>query len=412
MMSGYDARPLRRGWAGSAPSFAVVSGDALSADHATTPSARGYRMPAEWAPHEATWLSWPHNRDSWPGVFERVEPAMVEFVRALAECEPVYINVLDAGHERHVRKLLADGRAAGAAAVVPLPDQRRLGARPRRDLRDATRPRSRASPSTSTTTRGAASIRRSTSTGRSAGRWPRRSACRATRKPGIVLEGGSIEVNGEGALLTTEQCLLNPNRNPALTRADIEALLRDCFGVREILWLGEGIEGDDTDGHIDDLTRFVAPGDGRDRRRAEPRRPEPRAAGREPALARHALRRRPAARRSSSCRCRSRSTSRTSACRRATRTSTSRTAPCSCRYSVARPTTRRAESSATVSRAGASLPIDCRVLIAGLGALHCLTQQVPAAPRAGVVSTTPRAPGLWPAARFPNLHAFDGRLDA
>src|SRR5688572_28408407 len=78
-------------------------------------------------------------------------------------------------------------------------------------------------------------------------------------KPGIVLEGGSIEVNGEGALLTTEQCLLNPNRNPALTRADIERLLRDSFGVREILWLGLGIEGDDTDGHIDDLTRFVAP---------------------------------------------------------------------------------------------------------------------------------------------------------
>ena len=76
-------------------------------------------------------------------------------------------------------------------------------------------------------------------------------------KPGIVLEGGSIEVNGEGGLLTTEQCLLNPNRNPSLTRADIERLLRDSFGVNEILWLGEGIEGDDTDGHIDDLTRFV-----------------------------------------------------------------------------------------------------------------------------------------------------------
>jgi len=78
-------------------------------------------------------------------------------------------------------------------------------------------------------------------------------------QPGIVLEGGSIEVNGEGALLTTEQCLLNPNRNPTLTRADIERLLRDSFGVNEILWLGDGIEGDDTDGHIDDLTRFFGP---------------------------------------------------------------------------------------------------------------------------------------------------------
>jgi agmatine deiminase len=79
----------------------------LSSDHADTPSARGYRMPAEWAPHEATWLSWPHNRDSWPGVFMGVEPAMVAFVRALAECEPVYINVRDAEHERHVSGLLA-----------------------------------------------------------------------------------------------------------------------------------------------------------------------------------------------------------------------------------------------------------------------------------------------------------------
>jgi agmatine deiminase len=76
----------------------------------------------------------------------------------------------------------------------------------------------------------------------------------------VILEGGSIEVNGAGALLTTEQCLLNPNRNPQLGRAEVETVLRGAFGVEEILWLGLGIEGDDTDGHIDDLTRFVAPG--------------------------------------------------------------------------------------------------------------------------------------------------------
>ncbi len=79
----------------------------LNADSTMWPSALGYRMPAEWEPHEATWLSWPHNRDSWPGVFEGVEPAMASFVAALAECEPVHINVLDAAHERHVRKVLA-----------------------------------------------------------------------------------------------------------------------------------------------------------------------------------------------------------------------------------------------------------------------------------------------------------------
>ena len=93
----------------------------MSADHADTPSARGYRQPAEWAPHEATWLSWPHNRDSWPGVFAGVEPAMVEFVRALAECEPVYINVCDAEHERHVRKLLAGPFRRSACASIRFP---------------------------------------------------------------------------------------------------------------------------------------------------------------------------------------------------------------------------------------------------------------------------------------------------
>src|SRR5690606_30211666 len=77
--------------------------------------------------------------------------------------------------------------------------------------------------------------------------------------PGIIMEGGAIDVNGSGTLLTTEGCVLNPNRNPHLSKADIERMLRDHLGVRNILWLGEGIEGDDTDGHVDDLTRFVAP---------------------------------------------------------------------------------------------------------------------------------------------------------
>jgi agmatine deiminase len=232
----------------------------LTADLAATPVSRGYRLPAEWAPHEATWLSWPHNRDSWPGVFAGVDPAMVEFVRALGECESVYINVLDADHERHVARLLA-------RAVAP--DRLRLYRFPTNDAwaRDhgaifVTNPKS-------TEPRLAVDfdynawggkyppydldreIGRRMAEALGVPRWAR---------PNIVLEGGSIEVDGEGALLTTEQCLLNPNRNPTLRRDDIEQLLRDAFGVREILWLGLGIEGDDTDGHIDDLTRFVAPG--------------------------------------------------------------------------------------------------------------------------------------------------------
>jgi agmatine deiminase len=184
---------------------------------------------------------------------------MVAFVRELAAREPVYINVLDADHERHVRRLLA-------AAVAP--ERLRLYRFPTNDAwaRDhgaifVTRP-------------AANEPRLAVDFDYNAwgGKYPPFDLDREVggqmaealgvpryARPNVVLEGGSIDVNGEGALLTTEQCLLNPNRNPTLTRAGIERLLRDCLGVGEILWLGEGIEGDDTDGHIDDLTRFVAP---------------------------------------------------------------------------------------------------------------------------------------------------------
>jgi len=213
-------------------------------------------MPAEWAPHAATWLSWPHNRDTWPGCFEPVEPAMVEAVRALAETELVRINVLDRAHAEHVRRLLEDHvdlrqvslhvvptndawvRDHGAVFVVNESESEPLlavtyqynawgGKYPPYDL-------DRAVPRQMAEILGVPSF-----------------------APGIVLEGGSVDGNGEGALLTTEQCLLNPNRNPHLDRSTIERLLRDSLGVTEIVWLGEGIAGDDTDGHIDDLTRFV-----------------------------------------------------------------------------------------------------------------------------------------------------------
>jgi agmatine deiminase len=216
-------------------------------------------MPAEWEPHEATWLSWPHNLDSWPGVFAGVEPAMTAFVRALAECEPIHINVLDAAHERHVRALLAK--------AAP-PERLHLHRIPTNDAwcRDH---------GAILVTRAGAEPRLAVDFDYNAwgGKYPPfdrdqlvgRQMAEALRiprfaRPDIVLEGGSIEVNGAGALLTTEQCLLNPNRNPSLSRDDIERVLRGSFGVTEILWLGDGIEGDDTDGHIDDLTRFIAPG--------------------------------------------------------------------------------------------------------------------------------------------------------
>ena len=232
----------------------------MTADLVATPASRGYRLLAEWAPHEATWLSWPHNRDSWPGVFAGVEPAMVEFVRALAECESVFVNVLDADHERHVRDLLT--------AAVP-PERLRLFRFPTNDAWARDHGAIFVTNSKATEPRLAVDFDYNAWGGKyppyDLDRLIGRQMAEALgvplySQPGIVLEGGSIEVDGEGALLTTEQCLLNPNRNPSLERADIERLLRDSFGVREILWLGLGIEGDDTDGHIDDLTRFVAPG--------------------------------------------------------------------------------------------------------------------------------------------------------
>lgn len=215
-----------------------------------------YRMPAEWAPHEATWLSWPHNVETWPHGLAAAETAMAEVVAALAEAEHVHINVLDADHEQHVARLL---RAVASAAVtfhrIPTNDAwvRDHGA------------------IVSLARDGATRIALDFDYNAWGGKYPpydldRGVAARMAAvlgigviKPGIVLEGGSIDVNGAGAVLTTEQCLLNSNRNPALTREAIEDVLRRTLGIRQIVWLGEGIEGDDTDGHVDDITRFVAP---------------------------------------------------------------------------------------------------------------------------------------------------------
>jgi agmatine deiminase len=338
-------------------------------------------MPAEWAPHQATWLSWPHNRESWPGVFAGVEPAMVEFVRALAECEAVYINVLGAEHERHVAKLLA--------AVVP-PERLKLFRFPTNDAwaRD----------------HGAIFVTRPTTEepllaldfdynawgnkyppfdlDRQVGRLMAEAlGVPRYAQPGIVLEGGSLEVNGEGTLLTTEQCLLNPNRNPTLSRADIERLLRESFGAREILWLGEGIEGDDTDGHIDDLTRFVAPTTVVTV--VEPNRADPNHAPLE------ANRRR--------------LDTLSAGGRRLDVVELPMPVPQyleNQRLPASYANFYVANGAVLVPTFGCPaddtacgilrdcfggrrvLPIDCRVLIAGLGALHCLTQQVPAVPTA------------------------------
>lgn len=223
-----------------------------------TPAALGYRMPAEWEPHLATWLSWPHNLETWPDELDRVERVMVRAVAALARHEAVHVNVNDAAHERHVRALFDAEGVRGDVHLHRVPTNDAWV----RDhgaifvVRDVDGRRERAA----------------TDWGYNAwgGKYPPfdldnevpAAMARILDVPrfdgGMILEGGSIDVNGAGQLLTTEACLLNPNRNPHLSRAEIEARLRAFLGVRNIFWLGDGIVGDDTDGHVDDVTRFVA----------------------------------------------------------------------------------------------------------------------------------------------------------
>ncbi|MBE3603958.1 agmatine deiminase family protein [bacterium] len=228
---------------------------------------RGYRMPAEWEPHLATYLVWPHNLDTWPGKFEPIPEIFAQMAAALAAFEPVRILVNDETAAAEARRLIESAPVETASvrldriefAIIPTNDSWI------RDHGPIFVNRGLEAPSA-----GPAQIAldwRFNSWGEKYGRFdlddvvPQRLAERygfAVIEPGIVLEGGSIDVNGAGALLTTESCLLNPNRNPKLTRAGIEEYLRAYLGVETVLWLGEGIAGDDTDGHIDDLARFVA----------------------------------------------------------------------------------------------------------------------------------------------------------
>lgn len=225
------------------------------------PAQLGYRMPAEWEPHAATWLSWPRREGiSFPGSYDQVMPVLAKMVAALADSESVCINIRDAAHENEVRKFLANGGSGSLAHVqfhrVPTnePWCRDHG------------PIFLTNPSAETPL-----VALDWEYNAWGWKYPPFDLDNAVPKkiaailghlpvfsPGIVLEGGSIDVNGAGTLLTTESCLLNPNRNPTLKKPEIEKYLRDYLCATNVLWLGDGIEGDDTDGHIDDLARFVS----------------------------------------------------------------------------------------------------------------------------------------------------------
>jgi agmatine deiminase len=225
-----------------------------------TPRELGYFMPAEWEPHEATWLSWPHKEASWPGAFEHIPAIFVEITRHLTESELVRINVADEEVAGRVRSQLRNGGVNLDAVRFhfnPTDDAWVRDHGPIYVVRDRDGKRERAINDWGYNAWG--------------NKYPpyanddivpsriAEEMGEALFKPGIVMEGGSLDVNGRGTLLTTEACLLNPNRNPHLNRDQIEKYLRDYLGVSHILWLGDGIAGDDTDGHVDDLTRFVSP---------------------------------------------------------------------------------------------------------------------------------------------------------
>jgi agmatine deiminase len=223
---------------------------------ADTPAALGYRMPAEWEPHAATWLAWPHERRDWPGKLAAIPWVYGEVVRHLVPGERVRILVADAAMERSARRLLGRvGVDLGRVDFFRVPTDRSWTRDfcplfVRRDDGDVAL--------TNWRFNGWAKYpnwkRDNAVPDRLAGRLGRRQW-----KLDVVLEGGSIDVNGRGTLLATEECLLDDEqaRNPGMARADVERVLHDYLGVRKVLWLGRGIVGDDTHGHVDDLARFV-----------------------------------------------------------------------------------------------------------------------------------------------------------
>ncbi len=228
----------------------------MAAAKSKTPAALGFRMPAEWEPQSAVWLSWPHNRATWPGHFRPIPAKFAEIVAHISRFEDVRINIAQPLQKRAwslINKAKADlskvafydhptndtwcrdhgpifvkNDKTGEVAVTDWMHNAWGGKYPPYDLDNTIPPKIAA----------ALGLRRF--------------------EKKMIMEGGSLDVNGSGLLLTTESCLLNKNRNPTMSKSEIEQALREMLGVKTILWLGDGIIGDDTDGHIDDMTRFFS----------------------------------------------------------------------------------------------------------------------------------------------------------
>jgi agmatine deiminase len=235
------------------------------------------RMPAEWEPHEATWLAWPHNKEDWPGKFEPIPWVYAEIIRYLARQERVELIVNDAASERRARRILERANALSDNVCFHRWPTNRVW------TRDSGCTFVTAADHLGTAALGCPGslISQIFATKWRFNGWAKYSdwqrdekigslmaeAAKAAeirpvfRKQRVVLEGGSIDVNGQGTLLTTEECLLSDTqqRNPGMRRGDYEKVFADHLGIQNVIWLSSGIAGDDTHGHVDDITRFVAP---------------------------------------------------------------------------------------------------------------------------------------------------------
>lgn len=220
-------------------------------------------MPAEWAPHAATWLGWPHEKTDWPGKFAPIPWVYGDIVRRLARVERVRILVEDAAAERAARRVLSKCQAnLNAVDFFRVPTNRGwtrdfgpVFVKNEKGERGVTNWKFNAWAKYDDGAKDDA-VNAKLAPRLKWKMWE--PECRGRR---VVLEGGSIDVNGRGTLLTTEECLLSTDqaRNPGLSREDLEQIFRAYLGVTHMLWLKHGIAGDDTHGHVDDLARFVNP---------------------------------------------------------------------------------------------------------------------------------------------------------
>jgi agmatine deiminase len=234
-----------------------------------TPRSLGYRMPAEWEPHQSTWIGWPHNRSDWPGKFDAIPWVYADIVRHLSRVEDVNIIVRSARERSATRNLLRRSHANLKTVRFHVWPTDRGWTRDSGPIFVCRHSVTDPVALTGWRFNAWAKYPDWKNDNQLPGRIHKKLKLkkftplveRKGRPYHVVLEGGSIDVNGHGLMLTTEECLLSrvQQRNPGLSREDLEQVFADNLGVEKVIWLGRGIAGDDTHGHVDDITRFVAP---------------------------------------------------------------------------------------------------------------------------------------------------------